>query len=185
MRNRIALSAPGTFALMVAVFASEPARAQNGPYQYQEVTPCRVVDTRCSVANPPNTSCSGQPPVAAGPANCSTLPACPYNQLGSVAWRLQGSCGLPANARAATVNLTIVQPSARGNARIYLNDSGQTMPIVSTINFAGGENALSNGALVPLASTGAGQPDLRFYLVGASAHVVIDVTGYFCPPSGC
>ena len=83
------------------------------------------------------------------------------------------------------MNLTIVQPSARGNARIYPNDSAQAMPIVSTINFAGGENALANGALVPLVSTGAGQPDLRLYLVGASAHVVIDVTGYFCPPAGC
>jgi hypothetical protein len=53
---------------------------------------------------------------------------------------------------------------------------------VSNLNFAAGEPALGNGAIVPLGAT---LPDLNVYAKAGpipgpgTVHVVIDVTGYF------
>lgn len=185
MRNCYSLAVVALVAL--ALGFALPALAQNGPYQYHAITPCRAVDTRCTTANPPSGTCSPpQAPLSGNTNTCSNAGSpCLANQTGSLAWTLQGNCGVPAGAKAVTINLTIVTPTAKGNGRIYPADAA-SMPIVSTINFAGGENALANGAIVPLGAT---TPDLRFYLYQVvntgTYQAVVDITGYFCPSAGC
>ena len=55
-----------------------------------------------------------------------------------------------------------------------------TMPLVATINFAAGEPAIANGAIVPLTTNPTA--NISVYLgtgAGTHADLVLDVTGYF------
>ena len=141
------------FAASLAVFGlARPAQAQTG-LQYFAVTPCRAVDTR---------SGSG------GIIQASVFRG----------FTMKGVCGVPATAKAVSLNLTIVGPTADGFFSIW--PFGGAFPVVSTINFVAGEPAIANGAIVPLA---AGTPDLNagYGIAGgsATAHALMDVTGYF------
>jgi hypothetical protein len=128
-----------------------------GPFRFYSVAPCRIVDTR------------GANSATGGPAlQGASVRSFPIN----------GRCGVPSSARAAVLNVTIVAPSTSGHLRIW--PYGTTMPNVSTINFGAGEPAIANGAVVPL-TTGSSL-NISTYLgtgSGATAHLLIDVTGYF------
>jgi len=140
----------------VALAFSSAAQA-GGPFQFFSVTPCRIVDTR-------NANGVTGGPALAGQATRS--------------FPVVGLCGVPATAQAAVLNVTVVAPTGGGHVRIWPYNA--TMPLVSTINFDPGEPAIANGAIVPLSS----DPTLSIStFLGASsgntAHLVIDVTGYF------
>jgi len=135
-----------------------PALA-DGPFRFFSLTPCRILDTRL-------------------PADA---PAIPHNATRNV--QVQGKCGVPVGAKAAAMNVTIVQPTA-SIGFLTMFPSGTSLPVVSTINWVGGEPALANGAIAPL-STNA--QDLSVYVffnngAGNSTHLVLDVTGYFATP---
>jgi hypothetical protein len=142
--------------LALVVAASAVAEAA-GPYQFFSVTPCRIVDTRR-----PNG-------VTGGPA------------LANQAVRnfpIAGQCGVPATAKAAVLNVTIASPSNAGYLILYPYNT--TQPLVSTINWAAGEPALANGAIVPLSA----DPTLQLAVYselygGGNVHLILDVTGYF------
>jgi hypothetical protein len=130
----------------------------DGPFQFYSVTPCRIVDTR----NP--AGATGGPELASGAVRNFPVSG--------------GPCGVPAGAKAATVNVTMVSPTTAGFLTIW--PYGSTKPKVSTINAAGGEAAIANGAIVPLSS----DPSFGISIVYGTAHpgschVLIDVTGYF------
>jgi len=152
-----------TLLLVVGAFvaiAPAPAMAQTGgPYTYYAVTPCRVADTRDGTGGVPIA------PLVAGTP---------------VTFTVQGKCLIPAGAKAATLNVTITAPSLPGYLTLW--PAGTTQPVVSTINFAAGEPALANGAIVPLGAT---TPDLSIlfgsYTTGGRIDVILDVTGYFAP----
>jgi len=86
---------------------------------------------------------------------------------------------VPSTAKAAVLNVTLVSPSLDGFLSIWPFNT--TPPLVSTINAAAGEPAIANGAIVPLTT------DVNFNISviygtavsGGSAHVILDVTGYF------
>ncbi len=144
-----------------------PAEAQvpGGPFQYHALTPCRLIDTR----NGQGASTSDNGPVGA------------RNSPGPYDVTVKGFCGVPSNASAVTINVTVVGPTAAGDLRIA-NLDANPFPVVSTLNYAANEPALANGAIVPLKS-GAGN-DMRtvFAMVGpGSLHILIDVTGFFAP----
>jgi len=85
-----------------------------------------------------------------------------------------GNCGIPAGAKAISLNLTATPSSAQGNVALF--PAGQPAP-VSTINYVAGQTR-ANNAVVSLDPSGAmaafvGQP------VGTTVHLVIDVNGYF------
>src|SRR6185295_4664373 len=147
----------GRLALSAALFlAALPALAA-GPYQFFAVSPCRLVDTRLAAG--PN----------AGP---------PIARMTQRDFQVQGKCGVPGGAKAAALNLTVL--NAGGTGWIAAWPSGSAQPTVSNVNFLNGENGLSNGAIVPL-STNAN--DLStFTFLGAqnsTMNLVIDVNGYF------
>jgi hypothetical protein len=109
--------------------------------------PCRAVDTRTT----------GQP-VAAGADRTFTI---------------TGRCGVPATAKAVSLNVAVTQPTAAGNVRLF--PAGATVPVVSTLNYSAGQTR-ANNAVVGLGDTGG----LTVHVEpSGSTHLILDVNGYF------
>lgn len=119
-----------------------------GELYFNAVTPCRVADTR--------EAGQGAPVMAAQETR----------NFGVV-----GTCGIPADAKAYSMNVTVVPPA--GLSFLTLWPAGQTKPFVSTLNsFLG--RVVANAAIVP-AGTG-GQVSV---FVTDQTHVILDINGYF------
>ena len=120
---------------------------------FYTVSPCRLLDTR-------------QPSGATGgPALPQTMPRVIV---------ATGLCGVPANARALALNVTVFSPPGSGNVRLFPGDQDGTA--TSTIHFSMGMTR-ANNAVVPLAASGSGA--LSLLSSTANVHVILDVTGYF------
>jgi hypothetical protein len=118
---------------------------------FYTVAPCRAVDTR--------------DPLRGGP----TPLACGLDRV----FTLAETCGVPATAKAVSLNLTVTQPTLPGNVRVYA--AGARLPFVSTVNYVGGQTRANNA----VASLNAlGQIATRCSPSG-TVHVVLDVNGYF------
>jgi hypothetical protein len=142
--------------LAVLALSSWPAPAHaDGPFRFYSLAPCRAVDT--GGAQGPNLS--------AGTTRD---------------FQIRGVCGVPTDAKAVALNVTVVTPGARGHLRLF--PSGTVMPTVSTINFAGGETALANGAIVPLSANPQDLSVYTFMVSPSSTRLLLDVTGFFGPP---
>ncbi len=117
------------------------------------LAPCRVLDTRN----------------AAGPLGGPALVA-----LADRSFVMTGACGIPANAKGISLNIAVTQPTIAGNIRLH--PGGTSVPLVSSINYKAGQTR-SNNAVVPLSALG----ELAAYLdqVSGTAHLIIDVNGYF------
>ena len=144
--------------LTAAAFLLAATVAQaGGPYQFFTVTPCRVADTR----NP--NGVYGGPPLA---------PNTPRN------YPIRSTCGIPLTAQAVAFNLTAVQAAQAGNLIVY--PTGGSLPNTSVLNWAAGDFAVANGAIIPLAGS---TNDITAYAnMSFSAppiNLIIDVTGYF------
>lgn len=157
----------GFGALAATALLSGVAAAQSGPYQYYAVSPCRVYDTRTGTSSAGGTG--------GGIINTATIRT----------FALRNLCGIPADATAVSLNLTVVTPSApQGDLRIAPYPG--TFPNVSTSNYASGET-IANGAIVPLGTgVAAGDPDFQVLAAGCfpcsntyTFHLLIDVNGYF------
>jgi hypothetical protein len=92
-----------------------------------------------------------------------------------------GKVGVPAGATAVAINVTVTDPTADGY--VAITPSPTASPSTSTLNFSAGETK-ANGAIVPLGSDGTLSAVYIGYAGGTSAHVIIDVTGYFLPGTG-
>jgi hypothetical protein len=123
------------------------------PARYHTVTPCRLIDTR----NPPGPF--GGPELAAGASRTFTV---------------TGSCGVPANATAVFLNATVVSPTVGGNLRIF--PTGSLVPAVSALNFSA-EQTRGNNGIYSLDAQG--RFDIRLATASGTAHLVVDVAGYF------
>jgi uncharacterized repeat protein (TIGR01451 family) len=120
---------------------------------YYTVSPCRVLDTR----NPAGSY--GGPALVPGADRTFTV---------------GGQCGVPATAKAVSVNLAVTEPTATGNLRLY--PAGSPLPLVSSINYAAGQTR-SNNAVVPLNALG--EIAARCTQASGAAHFILDVNGYF------
>ena len=129
------------------VIGPEPGR------DFFTLTPCRVLDTRNAV----------------GPLGGPALVA-----LSDRIFVVAGTCGIPADARAVSLNLAVTQPTIAGNIRLH--PGGTAVPLVSSINFKAGQTR-SNNAVIPLSALG----ELAAYLdqAAGTAHLILDVNGYF------
>jgi hypothetical protein len=130
-----------------------------GPYNFYSVTPCRIADTR----NPSNAQGTGGGPLVGGMAR--NFP-------------IAGQCGVPTDAKAAALNVTVVSPTLEGYITIWPYNT--PFPVASTINFTSGEPAIANGAIVPLGA------DATFHISvvygtapGGNVDLILDVTGFF------
>jgi hypothetical protein len=120
------------------------------------VPPCRAADTR-------------------GPAGSLGGPALAANETRILP--VAGTCGIPANALGLAVNVTVVDPSSSGFARLYAGDAAA--PATSVLSFNAGLTRASN-TLVALASNASGTVALANVSAGP-ANYIVDVAGYFVP----
>jgi uncharacterized repeat protein (TIGR01451 family) len=122
--------------------------------QYFTLAPCRLVDTRNA------TGPYGGPALDANVDRTFDVDG--------------GTCSIPAAATAVFLNVTVVSPTVTGNLRIY--PTGTPLPTVSALNYAAGQTRGNNGIfkLGP-----GGQINVRAAQASGTAHVVIDVAGYF------
>ncbi len=87
--------------------------------------------------------------------------------------RSEDTCGIPATARAVSINITVASPTAAGDLRLF--PGGTSQPLVSTINYRAGQTRANNaivalGALADLA--------IKCDQSTGTVHVIIDVNGY-------
>jgi hypothetical protein len=116
---------------------------------FHTVEPCRLADTRLSEG-----------------------PALAHGELRAFA--VAGRCGVPSEAKAVAVNVTLVSPTGPGYLTLF--PASAPVPGTSTLNFSPGRT-IANSALVAL---GAGGGVTAFNGMSAgSSHLLIDVTGYF------
>ncbi len=122
--------------------------------KFYTLTPCRLIDTR-NAAGP-----------LAGPAlqpNVDRL------------FALAGVCGVPVDAKAVSINVTVTGGAALGNLRLYPGD--QALPATSTINYNMGQTR-GNNAVISLGQDGLGSLEVHCTSAGA-VNLILDVNGYF------
>jgi hypothetical protein len=126
--------------------------------QFYPLTPCRVADTRVFAGF---TGTQGPPYLAGGTSRD---------------FGVAGYCGVPANATAYSLNVTVVP---RKPVLDYLTTwpTGQAMPNASTLNSWTG-TAVANAALVPAGTNG----DISIF-ASDDTDVLFDINGYFAPPT--
>jgi hypothetical protein len=125
----------------------------SSPPDFYTMTPCRLVDTRNPIG------------ALGGPALVASAQR---------TFALAGVCGVPADARAVSLNLTVTQPLAGGDLRMFPGD--QTVaPITSAINFATGQT-LANNMILAVDASGSirVQNDAQ-----GTVHLILDINGYF------
>ncbi len=128
-------------------------------WQFVTLPPCRVVDTR----NPNGTF--GGPAITG-----NTARAFPLSQSGN-------PCGIPSNAVAYSLNVTVVPITTLSYLTIWPTGEGQ--PTVSTLNSLDGR-IKANAVILP-AGTSSGSVSV---FVTNTTNVVLDINGYFIPSNG-
>ncbi|MEA2694098.1 MAG: xanthomonalisin, partial [Acidobacteriota bacterium] len=136
-----------------AVVSGACAPGPSAALDFYTLPPCRLVDTR----NP------------AGPAGGPALAAAAQRTFS-----LSGLCGVPATARALSVNVTVVGPMAAGDLRLFPAD--QSTPNATTLNFAAGQTR-TNNAILGLAWS-AGTATVQNDSAG-TVDLIVDVNGYY------
>jgi uncharacterized repeat protein (TIGR01451 family) len=120
--------------------------------RFYTLDPCRIVDTRGATAP------LGGPSL--GP--------------GSRSFYLVGSCALPSDAKAVSLNVTVTGPTQPGDLRIY--PSGSALPLVSTINYSPGQTRANNAIAVLSASGGLA---VQCDQAAGTVDLILDVNGFF------
>jgi glucose/arabinose dehydrogenase/PKD repeat protein len=149
--NPITLTTPATPATFTASYQLATA---SGALSLFTLAPCRLVDTRDAVGP------RGGPALRAGNART---------------FALGGLCGIPPTAKALAVNLAVTGATAAGNLRLFSPD--ELPPATSNVNFAAGQTRAAS-AIVRLGAAGGVSAFCATAGTG-TAHLVLDVTGYF------
>jgi hypothetical protein len=119
------------------------------------VVPCRLVDTRLSI------------PLQGGPAlTCSPTPP-------PRTFPIAGVCNIPQTAHSIAGNVTVTEATEPGQLRFY--PAASLPPLATTIYYTANLNRANNGILL----LGTGHLDVTCHQPSGTAHVVIDVSGYF------
>ncbi|MHB8263443.1 MAG: IPT/TIG domain-containing protein, partial [Acidimicrobiales bacterium] len=140
-----------------------PSDSVPSGYLYNPVSPVRVCDTR-----------PGNPSGLSG-----ALAQCNSDTPGagtSFVVNVGGVGSIPADATAAILNVTAVDPVSPGYLSIY--PAGSAVPDTSNVNFTSGLT-VANTAVVPLSTSGAID-----VFTSAVTNVIVDVEGYFTAGTG-
>lgn len=125
------------------------------PLSLHTVAPCRVFDTRSPIGP------YGGPALAAS---------------ASRTFALAGVCGIPATARAVSLNLTATGATVGGY--LTLHPAGTPLPATSTLNVLAGPTR-ANNAVVRVSSDGTASLAVFAGLSAGSVHAILDVNGWF------
>ncbi len=130
-----------------------------------------VVDDGCTAAPPPAADFYTLTPCRVLDTRTTDTPALQPGQIRT--FQIAGICGVPATARALSVNITAVSPGAAGEMILFRTD--QAPPLASSISFRPGSTRANNG-LISLSPTGEVNvlPN-----TSAPVHLILDVNGYF------
>lgn len=121
---------------------------------FYTLDPCRLFDTR----------------LVGGPTS-----GAPMSAGGELIFTVAGNCGVPSDATAVMVNVTVVSPTSGGY--VSLNPGNAFSLGTATLTYQTGE-LLSNNSTPSLATDGAGTIHV-FNSSTGTAHVILDVTGYY------
>jgi uncharacterized repeat protein (TIGR01451 family) len=121
---------------------------------FHTLSPCRLVDTR----------------LPAGPRGGPALPA-----PGVRVFPLAGACGVPASAKALSVNVTVTEGSAAGHLFVYAGGPPPSI-VSSTGNWAAGQTR-ANNAIVSMNRDG--ELSVFAFQASGTVHFILDVNGYF------
>jgi hypothetical protein len=143
-----------------------PAGVPSNPYS--PLTPVRICDTRAGNPSNLNTFPSNQ-------CNGITIPTAGtrFINVANADNGGLGSFGVPADATAVMLNVTVVNPIAPGYLTAY--PTGATQPFASNIDYVAGE-VVPNLVEVGIGTSG----DVSLY-ASAGTDVVVDVEGYMAP----
>lgn len=134
--------------LAAALISIATVAGADGPFQFYSVVPCRIIDTR-----------SNGGPLVSGETR---------------SFAIGGTCGIPAGAKMAALNFTVIGPTASGHITVFPYNT--TLPGTSTLTYSGGESALTNGSVVSLT------PNMTWGIsvnnAGSQLNLIIDATGY-------
>jgi len=120
------------------------------------VTPCRLVDTRGTVGP------RGGPALVSGATR---------------AFVLASACGVPASARALSLNFTVTRSTGAGHLRF--GPGGCPLPNTTGIQFGAGQTR-ANNAVLALSPAGDGTLLVWAQVAGGgSVDLIVDVNGYF------
>jgi alpha-tubulin suppressor-like RCC1 family protein len=138
--------------LLIDVSGYYSAKDGNAGSRFSFTAPTRILDTR-------------------------TGTGAPKAQLGdgrSINVKVAGIAGVPADAKAVTLTLTAVAPSASGYMTVW--PSGSEKPVVSNINYAGGVN-IANQVTAPIGADGS----ISLFNAGSTTDAIFDIIGYYKP----
>lgn len=139
------------YASVANVAAIVPGTQPSG--SYQGLTPVRILDTRHGTGAP-------QAAVAA---------------FGTVSLAVAGVDGVPADAIATVLNVTVTEPTRAGNISVY--PDGASVPNASNLNFLPGQSVPN---LVVATIGGDGKVDFLNRSSG-TVQLIADVAGYYAP----
>ena len=149
--------------------------ATGGPFTYNTVSPCRLVDTRRATGVP-----YVGPALSASQANARDF-GVTINTPGATG--TAPYCGVAATAQAVAMNVAVINPQQSGDLRIYPSQIPPS-PLVSTLNFVAGDT-IANGAIVPLDGSLAGAFTVWYedaaHDATGTTNLIVDINGYFAP----
>ena len=150
-----AVNAAGSANSGIRSFTAQ-AGVNPGALLFVPVTPCRVADTRGAVGP------FGGPTMTSAASRSFVIP--------------QSSCGIPATAKAYSLNVTVVPHGPLPFLTLW--PTGQNQPLVSTLNSFQGI-VVANAAIVPAGANGAVS-----VAVDDTSDVILDIDGYFSDLGG-
>jgi hypothetical protein len=168
---------PGTDTVTATYSGDSNFGSSSGPVavvvtsgDYTPLVPTRICDSRpgnFSHLSGPSTQCNG-------PGNAGSA----IGGGGTKVINVAGNFGVPANATAVILNVTMVNPTAPGYLTVY--PTGAPQPFASNLNYTAGE-------IVPnLVEVGTGTNGQVTLYSSAQSDIVVDVEGYVSTtaPSG-
>ena len=145
--------APATWSPDSASEGVSTMGAVTSPLPFVGLAPCRIVDTRGNGF----TGAYGPPALTQGSPRNFTL---------------SGRCGIPADAQAVSLNVTVT--NTQGPGFILIFPQGAAQPDVSTLNYVAGQT-IANAAVVPLGAGGG-----IAVIAGVSGtNLILDTNGYY------
>ncbi len=122
------------------------------PAGFYPVTPCRIVDTRNAAGS------YGAPPLAAGASRLFVI---------------GGQCGVPSDAAAVALNVTVTAPTESGS--LTLHPGSGPAPETASIHFAAGRTR-ANNVTMGLAEGALSVLDRQ---ATGTVELIVDVSGYY------
>ncbi|MFJ6780865.1 hypothetical protein [Streptomyces yangpuensis] len=138
------------------VTATNSVEVQSLGSKFTPHAPTRLLDTRSGIGG-------------------TNRPVTPY---GVARVKVGGNSGIPADATAVALNITVVSPRSGGHITAY--PSGTEQPTTSNVNFVAGQT-VPNMTIVPVGADGYVELANRSY---GDVDLLADVTGYFSQSAG-